>query len=443
MTGQLPAPKSVSQLTREISDLVEANLGTEWVCGEVSNCRPARSGHFYFTLKDDTAQISSVIWRSTAERLNFDLVDGVQIIAAGRVEVYGARGVYQLMIQRAFPQGLGALEQALRRLRERLATEGLFDRERKRPLPPLPRRIALITSPHGAAIRDMLQIITRRWPAVDVVVIPVAVQGQGAAEEIALALRTVDLIPRVDVVITGRGGGSLEDLWAFNEEVVARAIADCPVPVISAVGHEIDVSISDLVADVRALTPSEAAELVVPDREDLRAELNSLQSRLVSALRQRAAQARLRLDALASRRVFTNPRQRIRQLSEYLDDLNDRVAQAARRRVDRSRQAISRLAGSLHALSPLSVLSRGYSMTFVSDPSPDGEVPARGRLIRNASDAGPGDHLLTYLHRGRLVSRVEQVQGDDSPEQSSSDRFDRKDGSPPDDSSGPPHGSTD
>jgi exodeoxyribonuclease VII large subunit len=400
--------KSVSQLTREIKDLIEANLDSEWVSGEVSNCRPARSGHVYFTLKDESSQIPAVAWRSTAARLGFELQDGMELVVAGRVEVYQARGVYQLIAQKAFPQGVGTLELKLRQLRDKLESEGLFAPERKRPIPRIPRRIALVTSPTSAAVRDMLQVITRRWPAVDIVIVPVAVQGAAAAPEIAAALNGVHQIPGVDVVITGRGGGSLEDLWAFNEEIVARAIAGCPVPVISAVGHEIDVSIADLVADRRALTPSEAAELVVPDRIELSADLESLRERLVSSLRQRAVRARLQVDALATRRVLTDPQQRIRQLSEYVDELGDRMTRAAARRVDDSRRIAERLGATLHSLSPLAVLTRGYSMTFRGD-FVDGDFE-RGDLITDAAQVVTGDLLQTSLRRGHIVSRIESTE---------------------------------
>ena len=235
-------PKSVTQLTREIKNLVEEDIGLQWVTGEISNCRPARSGHVYLTLKDEHAQISAVVWRTTAGRLKFELKDGMEVVAMGPVEVYAARGSYQLIVNQILPQGVGALETALRQLKEKLQQEGLFEPGRKRPLPRIPKRIALITSPTSAAVKDMLQVITRRWPAVQIVVIPVAVQGDGSALQIAHALRNVHQIPHVDVVVTGRGGGSLEDLWAFNEEPVARAIAECPIPVVSAVGHEIDVT---------------------------------------------------------------------------------------------------------------------------------------------------------------------------------------------------------
>lgn len=413
--GSRPDVKTVSQLTREVKDLIEGNLSIEWVCGEVSNCRPARSGHVYFTLKDDDAQISAVAWRNTAAKLGFELRDGMEIIAVGKVEVYAARGSYQIIIQKAFPQGMGSLELALRQLREKLAAEGLFEPERKRPIPRIPKRIALVTSPTSAAVKDMLQVITRRWPSADIVVVPVAVQGEGAAQEIAAALSVVHLIPGVDVCITGRGGGSLEDLWSFNEEVVARAIAACHVPVISAVGHEIDVTIADLVADRRALTPSEAAELVVPHRAELVAGLDEARERLANALNQRALQARMQLDSLASRRVITNPLQRVRQLSEFVDDLGDRLTAAARRRLESSKQEVAQASAALNSLSPLGVLERGYSMTYQYDSNPDEEsnhrndASGRGALIQNAGDLSEGDTVLTHLHEGQLISRVEQV----------------------------------
>ena len=296
---------TVSQLTREVKDLIEGNFPSVQVVGEVSNCTMAGSGHIYLTLKDESAQMRAVMWRSRASRLKFEIHDGLEVVASGPIEVYAARGSYQLIIEHLIPQGVGALELAFRQLQEKLAAEGLFDPERKRPLPLFPRRIALITSPTSAAVRDLLQVIVRRWQAVDVIIMPVPVQGEGAAEEIAKALRSVHKIPNVDVVITGRGGGSLEDLWAFNEEVVARAISECPIPVISAVGHEIDVSISDLVADRRALTPSEAGELVVPLRSEVLRELMQRQNQLTTGLRERSQRARLQLEAISSRRVFS------------------------------------------------------------------------------------------------------------------------------------------
>ncbi|MBS0260513.1 MAG: exodeoxyribonuclease VII large subunit [Planctomycetes bacterium] len=393
-----PPVLTVSQLTRQIKDAVEGNFPLCWVVGEITNCTRAGSGHYYLTLKDDTAQIRAVIWKNTASRLKFAIHDGLEVVAAGPVEVYEARGTYQLVVEQLMPQGLGALELAFRQLCEKLQAEGLFAPERKRPIPRFPRRIALITSPTGAAVRDMLQVITRRWQAVDIVVVPVAVQGDGAAAQIAHALRNVHKLPGVDVVITGRGGGSLEDLWAFNEEVVARAIYDCRIPVVSAVGHEIDVTVADLVADVRALTPSEAAELVVPHRDAVEAELTKLQQHLSKALVSQAAAARSRLDALASRRVLTRPAERLHDLARAVDDLELRARRAMSHRLAMIRQQLQAMAGQLEALSPLKVLERGYSVTR--------RVPS-GEVIHSAAQVQVGDQLETLLQAGRIVSRVE------------------------------------
>ncbi len=397
---------TVSELTRQLKELVEENFPYAWVLGEVSNCTRAGSGHIYLTLKDEAAQLRAVIWRGTASRLKFELHDGLEVVAAGPLEVYQARGSYQLIVEQLIPQGLGALELAFRQLREKLAQEGLFDPARKRPLPRFPRRIALVTSPTGAAVRDMLQVITRRWRAANILVLPVAVQGEGAAEQIAAALRTLACVPDVDVVITGRGGGSLEDLWAFNEEIVARAIHECPIPVISAVGHEIDVSISDLVADLRALTPSEAGELVVPDALEVFSDLTRHQDRLVAALRERAGRARLQLEAISSRRVFTRPLSAIHDLTARLDELADRFRRSIAGRVELGRQQLAGVANSLDALSPLKVLNRGYTITQRSGTD---------QVIHSAEQLQPGETITTIFPRGRATSRVESVESDTDP----------------------------
>jgi exodeoxyribonuclease VII large subunit len=395
-----PAVLTVTQVTRQLKDLVEANFPSIAVWGEISNCTRAGSGHIYLTLKDENAQLRAVIWRGTAMRLRFDVHDGLEVVAAGPIEVYETRGTYQMIIEELIPQGVGALELAFRQLQVKLHAEGLFDPARKQPLPRFPRRIALVTSPTGAAVRDMLQVITRRWPGCDVVVVPVAVQGEGAAAEIATALRSVHRIPRVEVAIAGRGGGSLEDLWSFNEEIVARAIAACRVPVISAVGHEIDVSIADLVADRRALTPTEAGEIVVPNRAEVLNDLQRIGQRMGTALRDRAGLARIRLESLASRRIFTRPAERVRELQRQLDECGEALRRSFARRIDRSRHQIATLAQTLEALSPLNVLRRGYSIT---------RGAASGEVIRDASTVRPGDEIETVLDRGRLTSRVESV----------------------------------
>lgn len=400
-TMEQPPVISVSQLSDLLKGVLETSFPRVWVSGEISNCTRAASGHYYLTLKDESAQIRAVIWRSAAARLKFEIHDGLQVVAVGPLEVYAARGTYQLTIEQLIPQGLGALELAFRQLHEKLAAEGLFAPERKRPLPRFPRRIALITSPTSAAVKDMLQIITRRWQRVDVIVVPVPVQGEGAAEQIAAAIRTVHLIPEVDVVITGRGGGSLEDLWAFNEEVVARAIFACVLPIISAVGHEIDVSISDLVADRRALTPSEAAELVVPHAEEIRAELDGLRRRLVQALRGKAQQARWQLESVANRRSFTHPLELLHEQSRRLDELTDRAVRAWRVRLAAARQQLQAKALQLDALSPLQVLDRGYSLTFR-----EGERTP----LQTADELMPGEKIETYLRAGRVRSEVVDVE---------------------------------
>ena len=365
--------------------------------GEVTNCTRAGSGHVYLTLKDDSAQMRAVIWRTVAARLKFEVHDGLEVVAVGPVEVYEARGTYQLVVEQLLPQGIGALELAFRQLCEKLSAEGLFARERKRKIPRFPRRIALVTSPTGAAVRDMLQIITRRWMAAHIVIVPVAVQGDGAAAQIAAALQKVHLLPDVDVVVCGRGGGSLEDLWAFNEEIVARAIHACQIPVVSAVGHEIDVTIADLVADVRALTPSEAGELVVPNRIEVQAELARLQQHLEQSLRSQAAAARSRLEMLASRRVLTRPEERVHDLARQIDELEMRARRAIGQRLKMDRQHLATAAGRLDALSPLKVLERGYSVT---------RLLQSGTVVRCCDQAQPGDLLETLLQTGRLTSRV-------------------------------------
>ena len=392
--------RTVSELTREIKDQLESHYPDVWVTGEISNCRPARSGHVYLTLKDDQSQISAVIWRSTAARLKFDLADGLEVVARGGVEVYLPRGQYQLVIKQLTPKGVGALELAFRQLQERLSAEGLFDAERKQPIPRFPRRIALVTSPTGAAVRDMLQVITRRWPAVEIVLLPVRVQGAGAAEEIARAIELVPALPRVDVVIAGRGGGSLEDLWAFNEEIVARAIAECPIPLVSAVGHEIDVSIADLVADVRALTPSEAGELVVPHRDEFVASLAAVRTRLTGALQQRAQRARGLLAGLASRPVLVRPHGRIRELAGRVDELQRRIDHAVRATTRSNRDRLGTAAAALQALSPLEVLGRGYSVTRTAD----------GNVVRNTGQLEVGSQISTTLADGQVTSRVETIE---------------------------------
>lgn len=392
---------SVSDLTAQIKETLEGTFPDVWVTGEISNLSRPQSGHCYLTLKDDRAQIRAVMWRATAARVRFDLHDGLEVVCQGYVDVYAQRGSYQLVVQQVQPKGMGALELALRQLMEKLKAEGLFEAARKRPLPRFPRRVAVVTSPTGAAIRDFLEVLRRRWRGVDVVIVPVRVQGDGAATEIAEAIELVNRFREpVDVLVVTRGGGSLEDLWAFNEEPVARAIFASQVPVISAVGHEIDVTVADLVADVRALTPSEAAERLAPAAEELTFHLNQIRARLAGTLRARVRSARTQLDWIAGRRAFLRPLDRLRDMARRLDELQARAGRAVRSRADRGGQHMARLAAQLESLSPLSVLGRGYSLTERADD---------GRLVRDANTLAAGDRLVTRFARGRATSRVEQI----------------------------------
>jgi exodeoxyribonuclease VII large subunit len=344
------------------------------------------------------------MWRRAANRVRFDLHDGLKVNCRGSIGVYPPHGKYQLMIEEIQPKGIGALELALRQLREKLDREGLFDPQRKRPLPKFARRVAVVTSPTGAAIRDFLEVLRRRWRGVDVLIVPVRVQGEGAAQEIAAGIRLVNrMAAPPDCLIVTRGGGSLEDLWAFNEELVCRAIYGSRLPVVSAVGHEIDVTLSDLVADVRALTPSEAAELVAPSAEELVRQLRQYQSRLGSALRSRAASARSRLEALTAHRMFRKPYELVQELSQRLDDLESRAYRAVGSRIRAAEQETGTLAARLDSLSPLAVLRRGYSVT---------ERVVDGKVVGSTEDLTVGQQIRTRLASGQVFSRVEDLRGD-------------------------------
>ncbi len=398
-------PLSIAALTSRIKQVLESAFPTVWVVGEVSDLARPRSGHVYMTLKDEQSQIRAVMWRGVANRLDFDLADGQQVVCRGSIDVYLPRGSYQLVIRQIEPRGLGSLEQRLRELQKKLATEGLFDARHKQPLPPFPRRVAVVTSPTGAAIRDFLEVVRQRWRGVEFLIVPTRVQGPGAAAEIARAVELVNrLQPSFDVVVVTRGGGSMEDLWCFNEEVVVRAIFASRIPVVSAVGHEIDVTLADLVADVRALTPSAAAQQVVPSSEELTTSLNHLHSRLRASLSLVASAARTRLDAIASRRVFRQPLERVRELERRLDELHLRATRAGHTALRDAQQLVQARAGQLESLSPLAVLARGYSVT-----QRDGDAT----VVRDAGDLELGDRLLTRYAKGRTVSRVESIELDD------------------------------
>lgn len=392
---------TVAQLTAQIKNSLEGQFTSIWVAGEILNYSRPQSGHSYFTLKDDQAQIRAVMWRSAAARLKFDLADGLDVICHGHIDVYAPRGSYQLVVDQLQPQGVGALELALRKLREKLAAEGLFDPARKRKLPAFPRQVAFVTSPTGAAIHDFLQVLGRRWRGVDVLVIPARVQGDGAAQEIAAGIRLANrLDPRPDVLIVGRGGGSLEDLWSFNEELVVRAIAASHIPTVSAVGHEIDVTLSDLAADVRALTPSEAAERIVPAADEISARVRAYQQRLRHAAQRRVAWLRARYDGVAAQRPFRRPFELIHDRSRRLDELSLHAHRSLRRLMQDRESRLARLAGKIESLSPLAVLARGYTIT----------QDANSRVVvRNVNELQIGQTIVTRFASGEAVSKVERI----------------------------------
>jgi exodeoxyribonuclease VII large subunit len=395
-----PEVLSVSELTLAIKSELERNFTSVWVSGELSDVVRPHSGHIYLTLKDAGAQIKGILWKTAAARVKFDLEDGLEVVCRGDIDVYPPRGNYQLIIRQIEPLGLGALQLAFKKLYEKLSAEGLFDPRHKQPLPRFPRRIAVVTSPTGAAIRDFLEVLRRRWQGVEVLVIPARVQGEGAAAEIARGIALANrLADPPDVLVVGRGGGSIEDLWCFNEELVVRAIFASEIPIISAVGHEIDVTLADLVADVRALTPSEAAERVVPSAEEMRGQLANYRERLTASLGARVRHARTRLQNLAERRIFRRPHDALQELSRRVDELESRATRAVWRQLTRSKERTGALAAQLEGLSPLGVLSRGYSVTTRADD---------GVIVTDASQLKPGERILSRLARGQIISRVEE-----------------------------------
>lgn len=391
---------SVTALTQRLKWTLQEKFRDVWVSGEISNFTSARSGHVYLTLNDDNAQLRAVLWKNDAGKVTFDLADGMQVVCRGEIDIYPPRGTYQLVVRYIEPLGLGALQLALKKLHARLEAEGLFAADRKKPLPAYPRRIAVVTSPTGAAIQDFLKVLVRRWPNIEVTIIPARVQGDGSAKEIAEGIVVAGLLrPRPDVVVVTRGGGSAEDLWSFNEEIVVRAIAACEIPVISGVGHEIDVTLTDLVADVRALTPSEAAELVVPTRMELDELLLNLQRRLRSTLQVSVNRARERLNSIQSRRVMQSPGDLLTVPMRRVDDLGLRLDSVIVRLMEKERNRLAIQAERLHAISPLGVLARGYSVTQKTN----------GETIRNACSVDIGAQIVTRLAQGTIKSTVDAL----------------------------------
>ena len=439
----------MSDLSAEIRALLEGELGERLVEGEISNCRVWNTGHLYFTLKDDGSQIRAVMFRSSVQRLRFKPEDGLHVVVRGRVSVYEPKGEYQLVCDQMEPRGLGALQLAFDQLKKRLQAEGLFDAGRKRPLPSLPRKIGVVTSLDGAAVRDILKVLARRYPNAQILIRPSRVQGEDAAADLTRGLTLIGRAPGVDVVIIGRGGGSMEDLWAFNDEGLARAIAACPVPVISAVGHEVDFTIADFVADLRAPTPSAAAEMVVARREELCGMIDrhrdrlrhvmqsgidrrravvqrlssarglaavparlALRSRHVSELTHaitRSMRARLQTrerqqSALRQRLEARAPGRRLQELLMAVSSATERLVAAAERTRHRHDARFRALAGRLDSLSPLGVLARGYALCWDEQ---------HARLVRDAASVSPGDRVRVTVSRGEIDCVVERTQDTD------------------------------
>ncbi|HEX3950014.1 MAG TPA: exodeoxyribonuclease VII large subunit [Steroidobacteraceae bacterium] len=434
---------SVSRLNREVRVLLERGFGSIWLEAEISNLAKPSSGHWYFSLKDATAQVRCCMFRQRNMLCAFAARDGQKVLVRARIGLYEPRGEFQLVIDHMEDAGLGALKRQFEELSAKLAAEGLFAPERKRALPLIPKRIGVITSPSGAAIRDILHVLARRFAAVPVLIYPVAVQGAAAATEIAAAIRAAGRRAECDVLILARGGGSLEDLWAFNDEALARAIVASPIPVISGIGHEIDFTIADFAADIRAPTPSAAAELAVPDGEEWRASLRRLAQRLQRGLRRRVEAQRERLRWLMGRAARVSPSARLAQQTQRLDDLEQRLARALRQiladrrtvlgehrsrlwqvspaarlrntaarqaalyarlcaaalaRLHLARERLSPLVRTLNAVSPLATLERGYAIVSGSD----------GIILRDAADAAPGSLIEARLARGKIRAKVEK-----------------------------------
>lgn len=391
---------TVSELTRQIRGTLETRFGAVWVQGEISNYKLHPSGHQYFTLKDQRAQIACVIFRNTIAPLRQALVDGTQVQVYGNVSVFEARGQYQLSVQILQPRGLGLLQAKFDALKRRLDAEGLFDPARKRALPRFPRRIGIVTSPSGAAIRDLLNVLRRRAPWLQILINPVRVQGSGAAAEIAVAIRELataneNWLP-VDLIVVARGGGSIEDLWEFNEEIVARAIVDVSVPVVSAIGHEIDFTICDFVADLRAPTPSAAAELIVPDIVDLRRRIAELAASFHKCLRNFVEHQKTRLRFLSERTLVRNLVARMREAQQRIDVVRESLARLTKQEIDNVRQRFRRAEGILRVLGPDGTLQRGYSITRDTE----------GNVIRAVRDVRPRMKIRTRVTDGEFRSEV-------------------------------------
>jgi len=386
---------TISELTEEIKTILETNLYYVWVEGEISNLRSPMSGHSYFTLKDEGAQIKAVIFKGQARFIKFKPADGLHAICRGMVSVYKERGEYQLILDYIEPKGIGALQLALEQLKEKLSKEGLFDTQRKRSLPLLPQNIGIVTSPTGAAIRDILKVFERRFANIGILIYPVRVQGIESAREISQGIRELNKTPGIDVIIIARGGGSQEDLWAFNEEIVARAIYDSKAPVVSAVGHEIDWTIADMIADLRAPTPSAAAEMVIRSKEEFKDRLTAITSQLGYCLRDIISDQRIFLHRLE--RGLIDPSRRLKEIRLRLGDMVDRFTVAMSHSLEMVKKDCQHLAERLNILSPLNILGRGYSITR--------KIPSM-TVLHDSKDVQAGEDVNVILAKGEIFCRV-------------------------------------
>jgi len=389
---------SVSDITFTIKNLLEESLPTIWVEGEISNFKTHFSGHQYFSLKDENTQLAAVMWRSRVERNPFDLEDGMLVQCLGNIRVYEKTGRYQLDVLQAKPAGIGNLQQAFEELKQKLFAEGLFNEEAKKPLPQFPGKIAIVTSPTGAAIKDILHVLQRRAPYVEIVLSPVKVQGENAAFEIANAINNLNMMNDIDLIIAGRGGGSLEDLWAFNEEIVARAIFNSKIPVISAVGHEIDFTISDFVADMRAPTPSAAAEIAVVDKRELIAILAGYTSRLNSSMNAKIENLKQIIRNYSKSYGFRRSSDLINQNAQRVDELNIRRINAFKLYCNRLSEKVNHITKMLSSLNPENILLRGYSITF-----------SEGTLVKSVSEVKKDQNIKTRFKDGIVDSTVKDL----------------------------------
>ncbi len=391
-----PRVFTISELNAQVHELLEASFPELWVEGEISNCKAYPSGHTYLSLKDDKAQVRAVLFKGSAFGVKFKFQDGLKILARGRVTSYEARGELQFIISAAEPREKGALQLALEQLKAKLQAEGLFDEDRKKPLPLFPKSVGVVTSGQGAAVRDVIHVLSRRWPGINIRVWPVKVQGPGAADEIAGAIQGFnELAPDTDVLLVGRGGGSIEDLWAFNEEPVARAIAASEIPVISCVGHETDTTIADFVADLRAPTPSAAAEMAVQEKAAVLDRIAELNDAATQILRDALENLGRRLAYAAAHPLLSDPRRLWEQRVQRVDDLSMRLPEALRRLLETRGLRRGAAAGRLDAISPLNVLARGYAI-----------ATSKGKVLTNARQVKKGDPVTVRLSQGELNCEV-------------------------------------